>query len=464
MEKIMKRESYLLIAEWIRTGVFVLLLGFAGTVLIRGSRTAEADVQGRTSASAESGITGRGGSEADSLLLAGTPTLDDFRKYAEIRNPELQAARLRWRAARERIPQARALPDPQAGYTFDDMGKGLGSSRHKLEVSQMFPGFGKRELRGEQASIQADIEEQMYQDMKLRLDTMVTEAYAEYYYLFREIAVTGENLKLLGYMERVAQVRYTANKGGQSDVVRAQVEMGKLEERTQTLRDMLRPVSAKLNAALNRPVDALLPAPADLPDAAVTVSEAQLESWMRENNPSLTAAELQIEKGKKTVELARKQSYPDFMLGLGTEIDSESGSMDSRRYSYMGMFSLTIPLWGNKNRAAVNEAKELRRSAEETLANRENDLAAELQAALYRYRDSERKVRLYRDSLLPKARQSLAVSQRAFEVGSAGFLDLVDAQRTLLELELMLERARSDRVLSHAVIAQLTGRDRLAAE
>ena len=151
---------------------------------------------------------------------------------------------------------------------------------------------------------------------------------------------------------------------------------------------------------------------------------------------------LQTQNSEKVVELAQKQYYPDFMLGLGMETgkDSIPGAMGSRRNSYMGMFSLNIPLWGRKNRAAVNEAKEMQRSAEQARDNRENELAAELQTALYRWRDSERKIRLYRDSLLPKARQSLAVSQRAFEAGNAGFLDLVDAQRMLLELELSLER------------------------
>jgi outer membrane protein TolC len=411
----------------------------------------------------EDGKTGPHNTIPDTLLLNDTLTLEDYRMYAEAHNPELQAARLLWRAARERIPQARALPDPQLGYTYDSMGK-LSPSRHKLEISQMFPWFGKRDLRGEEAGIMADIEEQMYREMKLRLDTMVTEAYIEYYYISREIEVSEENLKLLDSLERVAQARYTANKGGQSDVVRAQVEMGVLEERLQSLRDMLRPVTAELNAVLSRPGDAPLPVPSVLPDTDIRATESQLVSWMRENNPALLAADLQTAKGEKAVELARKQSYPDMMVGFGTETGGSSGFMGISGNSYMGMVSLNIPLWGGKNRAAVNEAKEMRRSAEEMRRNRENDLAAKLQAALYRYRDSERKVRLYRDSLLPKARQSLAVSQRAFEAGSAGFLDLVDAQRTLLELELSLERAQSDRVRSYAVLAQLTGRNNLIAE
>ncbi|MHB9030948.1 MAG: TolC family protein [Candidatus Latescibacterota bacterium] len=404
--------------------------------------------------------------------IAGQPalteraTLVDYRVYAETYNPELRAARLRQRAALERIPQARALPDPQLEYRFEDMGGGFDSWEHQLMLSQMFPWFGKRGLMGGEAGVMADIEEQMYQEMRLRLYTMVTEAYTEYYYLRREITVTEENLKLLTYLERVAQARYTVGKGSQSDVIKAQVEMGILEERIQSLRDMLRSAAARLNSVLNRPVDAPLSDPSELPDVEITLTEEQLIRLLEENNPSLRAAALQAERGERAFALAQREYYPDIMVGVGLMSSRENmfGAMGSRRNSLMGMLSLNLPLRVRRNRAAMNEAQALQRSAEQTRDNRENELKAELQEALYRWRDSERKVRLYRDSLLPKARQSLAVSQRAYEAGSIDFLDLVDAQRMLLELELSLQRARSDRVQSYAVIVQLTGREPLTAE
>jgi outer membrane protein TolC len=225
----------------------------------------------------------------------------------------------------------------------------------------------------------------------------------------------------------------------------------------------LHPAAAKLNARLNRPGDAPLPEPSELPIVDITRDDGKLISWLKEENPTLKAASLQTKSSEKAVILAQKQYYPDLMLGAGLETGKNSfpGAMSSRRNSFMGMFSLNLPLWGDKNRSAVNEAQETRRSVDQVRANRENELISELQAALYRWRDAERKVALYQDSLLPKARQSLAVSQRAFEAGSADFLDLVDARRILLELELSLERARVDRVNSHAIIVQLAGRERL---
>ncbi len=390
--------------------------------------------------------------------------LDDYQAYAAAHNPELQAARLRWLAARERIPQAKALPDPQLGYSLEDMG-GFGSLRHRFEVSQMFPWFGKRELGGAQASLDTDIAGQEYRGVKLQLDREVAESYADYYFLAREIEVNEENLKLLGYLERVAQTRYTAGSGSQSDVVRAQVEMGVLEERLQSLRDMTRPSAATLNSLLNRPADDPLPLPDGLPATEMTVGEEQLRVWLLENNPALNAENLMVERERKGVDLAKLSRYPDLMVGfgLGASRDELSGTMESPGNSYMGMLSLNIPIWGRKNRAAVNEARGMQKAAAQERDNRERSLEAEFETAMFRYRDADRKVRLYRDSLLPKARQSLAVSQRAFEVGAAAFLDIVDAQRMLIELELSLERAQADKLIQHAAIAQITGVESLDA-
>ena len=63
---------------------------------------------------------------------------------------------------------------------------------------------------------------------------------------------------------------------------------------------------------------------------------------------------------------------------------------------------------------------------------------------MFEHADAVRKVRLYRDSLLPKARQSLEASIVGYQNATVGFLDLLDAERVLLTLELARRRARTD--------------------
>jgi outer membrane protein TolC len=78
---------------------------------------------------------------------------------------------------------------------------------------------------------------------------------------------------------------------------------------------------------------------------------------------------------------------------------------------------------------------------------------------LYNFRDAERKIDLYRDTLVPKAKQSYNVIQKAFTTGKTDFLDVVDAERTLLEFELSYERALADRAQRLAKLEELIGQE-----
>jgi outer membrane protein TolC len=83
--------------------------------------------------------------------------------------------------------------------------------------------------------------------------------------------------------------------------------------------------------------------------------------------------------------------------------------------------------------------------------------------SLYEYRDSARKVKLYGSALLPMARQSLEASRTAFQAGKGGFLDVIDAERMLLEFELSYERALAEGGQALARLRMLVGRDNLRA-
>ena len=97
------------------------------------------------------------------------------------------------------------------------------------------------------------------------------------------------------------------------------------------------------------------------------------------------------------------------------------------------------------------------RAALEHRTDRANTLSADLKLALFKYHDASRKIALYRDALIPKADQTIKVTQRAFEAGKADFLSLVDAERVLLEFQLTYERALADHAERLAELEMLLG-------
>jgi hypothetical protein len=111
------------------------------------------------------------------------------------------------------------------------------------------------------------------------------------------------------------------------------------------------------------------------------------------------------------------------------------------RDTVVGMVSFSIPIRRSRYDAGVAEARARHVAASHAAQGRELGLEAEIRRALFAYRDGQRKLELYGGTLLPKARQSLASTEAAYRTGEAGFSDLIDAQRVLLEFALAHERA-----------------------
>lgn len=390
-------------------------------------------------------------------------TLSDYLGYAALNNAGLEAAFLRWKAALEKIPQVTALPDPHFTYAYfiQSVETRVGAQRQRFALTQTFPWLGKLSLRGDAAAQAARAEKARYDSAKLKLFYQVQQAYYEYYYLARAIDVTQENLSYMQHLESVARASYSAGIAPYGDVIRTQVELGKLEDNLKTLQDQAEPIAAKLNAALNRPPDAPLYWPGKQKEIKASFKSDELLSWLRESNPDLKAIEYQAAGAKTEIALAKKNFYPDITLGL-EGIDTTNALMpntpDSGKDPIIASVSINLPVWWNKYRAGEREAADRYKAFLSERINRENGLVADVKWALYKYRDAERKIELYRDTLIPEGNQAFEVSIENYQAGTGTYQNVVDAIRVLLEFELSYERAFSDRAQRLAELEMLVGR------
>jgi outer membrane protein, heavy metal efflux system len=404
-------------------------------------------------------------------------SLEDYLHYAMRHSPALEAAYQEWRAAVERVPQARSLADPQFSFGYvisqiDTRGRPRGET---YRLSQLFPWFGTLRLRGDITLEEALAAEQRYEAERWALFNRVRQAYFESHYLDRSIDIVQSNLELARHVEQLARSRFRAD-GTQQDVLRAQLELGRIDDRLRNLEDLRGPVRAALNTALGRPAEARLP-PLRQPDESMIEPMPASEhdaAWIalaRETSPELQALRHRLAGRQEGIALARRSRMPDVMLGVeyGRNTDARMAMMDGGGADMlMGMVSINLPIWIGKYRAAISEAEALMESSRQELDDRQLQIESELKRALYAFRDAERKLDLYANTLLPLARQSLQVTEASYRAGEvqAGFLDLVDSQRILLEFELAWERARTDRFQRLADIERLLGRSvtELAAE
>ncbi len=390
--------------------------------------------------------------------------LSDYLTYAALNNPGLEAAFNRWKAALERVPQVKSLPDPRFTYRYfvEQVETRVGAQRQAFGIAQMFPWFGKLGLRGDAATDAAHAARQRYETAKLKLFFQVKDAYYEYYYLWRTISIVEGNMQLMKNFESVARTRYKAATGKYPDVIRAQVELGKLDDRLKTLQDLQGPIVAKLNAALNRPAETSLPWPKQVKEESVSFTDQQLLEWMANSNPELKALEYDIARSRTKINLAKKDYYPDITFGIDF-IDTDDSSSatppsGSGKDPIIAMFSINLPIWRGKLDAGLREARHHYRAATQDKTQKLNTLNAQLKLTLYLFRDGERKIDLYRDTLLPKAVESVKANEASFRAGGSTFLDLIDAQRVMLEFELSYERALSNHAQRLAELEMLVGK------
>lgn len=382
--------------------------------------------------------------------LTSKSTLRDYLLYAALNNPGLKAAFFKWEAALEKIPQVTALPDPHFSYGY--FIQEMMNQHESFALEQTFPWFGKLELQGDAAAEAAKAEKARYDAVKLKLFYQVKDAYYEYYYLARAIGVTKESLGYVKYLESVARAGYGSGMIPYGDVVRAEVELGKLEDRAKTLADEAEPVAARLNAALNRPPDAPLFWPEKIEEEKASFTSVQLQAWLKEFNPELRAITFEAAGAKWEIARAAKDYYPDLTVGM------QGVSMMQGKDAVVAMASVNIPVWRSKYRAEVREATAKYESYLKQRADRENTLAAEVKYADYKFRDADRKIALYRGALIPEAKQALEVSLQAYQTGKETYANVVDSTRTLLEFELAYERALTDREQKLAELEMLVGR------
>ncbi len=380
--------------------------------------------------------------------------LAEYVRYAEQHNPKLKQALTRYKAALAKVPAASAWVDPRLtyGYFARPVETRTGPQEMRFSAAQTFPWKGKLDLKGRIAQQEAEVEGQRYEAVRRSLIFEVKAAYYDCYFLERAIAVSEGNLRLLAHLEEVGRTRYRGGTGEHAPVLKAQVELGRLEDQLRSLRQQRRPTAARLNAALGRAATAPIAVPDSLPMAALDLDEEVLKERLQAANPRLQMRQVQARAQSLGVELAGKQFYPDLTVSLDYIHIGDRGANP-----LMAMTSLNLPLWRSSYEAGERAAKLSHQAALQGVADEKNRLAAELELALYRQRDAQSRSALYRDSLLPKAEQALNVTQRAFAADRSDFLAVIDAQRTLLEFQLAYERARTDQALHWAEIEKLVG-------
>jgi cobalt-zinc-cadmium efflux system outer membrane protein len=389
-------------------------------------------------------------------------TLSDYLRVASVNNAQLKGRFEEWKAALEQVPQAKALEDPKFTYTYfiEEIETRVGPQKNKFGIMQVFPWFGTIEARTDAASAKAKAARQRYEAAKLKLFREVKDAFYEFSYLAVSIDIAKENLELLQHFEEIARTQYRTAAATHPDIIRAQIELAKLEDILKSLVQLKAPTVANLNSALNRPVDSELSWPKKEPAVKRELNRRDIIATLIRTNPELAELGWEIEAARSRVELAKKKFYPNIGVGVDwiqTGDAVSSGNTDSGRDAVALMFSMNIPLWQDSYKAAERQARANVRKVRQEKIDAKNKTIAQALKVLYDVEDTQRKMNLYGDTLISKAEELVYASETAYKAGTVDFLSLVDAQRMLLKYRLDYERAITNNQQNLAELEMLVG-------
>jgi outer membrane protein TolC len=371
------------------------------------------------------------------------------------RNPTIQQMAAAAQAAAARFPQVTSLEDPRFGASFGpaSIGSRNVDFAYRLEISQAIPFPGKLSLRGQSAVHDALAVGAEVDDARITLVEAARNAFADYYLAGRSVEVNEESVKLLQEFRDNASARYRTGQGEQQDVYQAEVAIARQRERASTLERMRRVSQARINTLLNLPADRTLPPPpAKLEQVSVLPQVSELRELAIDQRPDIAAVRARIASDEATLALAQREYYPDFEAMAAYDAFWQRPEQDLR--PMIGV-RLNVPIRTGRRDAAVVEAQARLTQRRAELARLTAQVGFQVQEAFEQVKETERSLKLYEESALPAARENVRLARSAYANAKVPFLNLIEAQRNLVELrerqyELLTEARRRRAMLDRA--------------
>ena len=376
------------------------------------------------------------------------------------RNPRLARMEAEAAAIEQRSPQVKALPDPTATLTWFVMSPEtrVGPQRAAVNLTQQFPWFGTLKL-DEQATLwDAVASRALLEAARIKVLTDARSDYHELQFLEVESRVVEEDRATLEHYGELALARYASGVGLDQAVIKIQAEITRTETRLLSLAARRATVDARLNALRDRPqaTPVVVARSGRQQQEALDLGELRLRAL--NGRPEIAAADARVEAAASRVERIKKAYSPNVVVGLNygyvSRRNDEAGRLNPPENNGQDILGLTggisVPLWRSSLEAGVEEGVQNRLAAEEGRREVTAEIDGSLGDLVHRIPLLEEQISLYDDVLIVQAGQSLRSAESAYASGTANALDLLDAERVLLQVRIAAERVRSDLDVAYA--------------
>lgn len=377
-------------------------------------------------------------------------SLADAVQLASERRDEIQAARARVRAAAERPAVLSALEDPMLSPSIDHLPFGMSGADVSLAFEQRIPLSGIRGYR--RASALADVERLRAEERRTILDVEVQAATAFLMLLERRRtqALVTEQLIFARDVVAAADARYASGTAPQSDVLRAEVEVARLEAFATALVNEVRSAEAMLNASLARDTD--LPVPTLLPPTFAQ----PIPSWTEirfalGSRPELSGARAEIARADAELQVMRGMNRPMATIRTGPSSTMAEGQ------GWMAMVGISLPIWRGARRARVNEAEAMRTMSEADLRAMTRMIEGDAAVAVSQLQAAYDRQRALRDNVLPRARMAIEPTVADYAAGRLPLVSVLAAVQALWSVQAELISAEVQLGIAWVRVARAIG-------
>lgn len=375
------------------------------------------------------------------------------------RNPELQSLRKKWQAARERYSQAELLYDTLDSYTSFTKTLDLLTSMKAspMAAKTVFPDS----MAFMSQIINTEIEmAHLEYIMGLRdLIYQICQDYFELLFLKEAISIHKEHIEILRSLETLSQSKFQAGMAAYSDVLKAQIAREETQLDLETEIRKKNTIKIRLLSSLHIAPSHSLGEVSDFSIPKLTLSPEELYTSAKEKRQEIKNIQLMIQKQEQMISLARSQLYPTFTLGLSALENKSQDGMDTEMSAFPETPMYELRPWSGKQASYIQEMK----IEKEALQNQYQQLLAssisQIQDIYFEWDTARRSWGLLESTLLPISRESMKVTQIAYQTSGekSDFLNVLDAQNTLVSLRLKLEENKKNYIQKLSELEKITG-------
>jgi outer membrane protein, heavy metal efflux system len=408
------------------------------------------------------------------LMLAAVPALlwtqnslpeirDSLVVEALRNNPAIAAEARRVVASMERVDQAGTLDPPLFVYRLMEFpGTDFGQANTEnfgLMQDIRFP--TKLALESDIASdesIRARLEE------KTAILELIAEVKSSAAMLWRTRAmleISRENQRLLRQILAAAQTRYSVGKTSQQDVLKADIELTRLESQEIDYEQQAAADEAMLRSLLNRPSSRPVGPIENLPDEELELSLEQMLALARQYSPVLASDSVRINQADHKLSLRNNEYFPDLSVEVERVVYPVGGPST---WTVMATVSIPFAPWTlGRMSSGVQEAKAEKAESQSRFISSWTSLEARVRKVHARAKALSFQLAAYRDRIVPATEQSVESLLAAYQTGMTDFLMLLDGYRTYHEARMELTQITADYHQTLAELERELGVSRLAS-